>query len=70
VGLLFAGINLSASVGDVYKEVFVWVLYPFLFLFAGAARMPVVSHTQNATDLLALPALYLAYRLAPRGLDD
>jgi hypothetical protein len=65
VGLLFAGINLSASVGEVYRQVFTWVLYPFLLAFEGSGRMPIISHTQDATDLITLPALYFAYRLVP-----
>jgi hypothetical protein len=65
VGLLFAGINLSENVGEVYKQVFAWVLYPFLLVLEGSGRMPIISHTQDASDLMTLPALYLAYRLAP-----
>jgi hypothetical protein len=65
VGLLFAGINLSATVGELYKDACFAVLYPFSFVLSGPGSVPVITHTQDATDLVALPALYLAYRLAP-----
>lgn len=66
VGVLFAAINLSATVGHAYRVVFAHVLFPFLFAFHGAHHLPAISHTQDPTDLLVLPALYLAYLLAPR----
>ena len=66
VGLVFAGINLSATVGSAYQAVFARVLQPFLFVFHGIDGLPAIGHTRDPTDLLALPGLLFAYWLAPR----
>ena len=64
-GLAFAMVQLSPLVGAGYETGLGYLQWPFRFLADGSSPMPVVL-TQDPTDLIALPALWIAWRIASR----
>ena len=64
VGAVFAAVNTIPVAAEAYRTAFAALLFPLRVLTHAAERPPFVHHTLDPTDLLALPVLYVAYRLA------
>jgi hypothetical protein len=60
----FSLIQLWGPAADFYRHGLGYLQFPFRRLLSGAATPVPVSHTADLTDLLALPALFVAWRLA------
>jgi hypothetical protein len=60
----FSLIQLWDPAADFYRHGLGYLQFPFRRLLSGAATPVPVSHTADLTDLLALPALFVAWRLA------
>lgn len=60
----FSLIQLWDPAADLYRHGLGYLQFPFRRLLSGAATPVPVSHTADLTDLLALPALFVAWRLA------
>lgn len=67
--VVFVGIQISTPLGEAYRYVLGALQFPFRAL-TGAESIAPVQHTPDASDVLALPALMVAWRIASRGDQD
>ena len=67
-GVAFSAIQLIPEAAQIYRHGLGWMQWPALALLAGAPSPQPVDHTMDPTDLLALPALLVAWRLASPSL--
>lgn len=61
VGAVFVSIQLWAPAADAYRHGLGYLQYPFRYLGGGAGSPAPVAHTPDGSDLLALPALMVAW---------
>ena len=66
-GVVFASIQVWEPAADVYRYAMGYVRLPLRYVFANATSVVPVEHTADVTDLLALPALLVAWRLGAHG---